>query len=231
MRWFNTPHDLYISGEFKALRRGLMHDRVDAMGILRCEHCGKPILQSYDCIAHHVTEVTTANLNNPEITLNPENIKLVHHKCHNEIHARFGYTIRKVYFIWGSPCSGKNTYVNANKGHNDIIVDVDAIWQAITGGEKYFKPDALKTNVFMLRDALLEQIKTRAGKWQTAYIISGEPRKAARERLCASLGAEPIYIDCTKENALQHLANDPERKNYVQQWTQYIDNFFNNVEL
>lgn len=207
-----------------------MHDRADENGILRCAHCGEPILFGYDCIAHHVIEVTTANLNNPDITLNPANISLVHHKCHNQIHNRFGYAIKKVYFVWGAPCSGKNTYINDVKGNNDIIVDVDALWKAITGGEKYFKPDALKTNVFMLRDALLEQIKTRAGKWQTAYILSTEPRQAARDRLCAALGAEDIYIEVDRETALTRLANDPERRNVVDQWSVYINNFFDIME-
>ena len=230
MRWFNTPHDLYISGEFRGLREQLMHERVDASGILRCAHCGEPIVYGYDCIAHHVIEVTTANLNNPEITLNPDNIKLVHMRCHNAIHERFGFSLKKVYYIWGAPCSGKNTYINANKGHNDIIVDIDAIWQMLTGGEKYFKPDALKTNVFMIRDSLLEQIKTRAGRWQTAYILSTEPRKSTRERICNAIGAEQIYIDVDRETALNRLANDPERVNVVNQWAVYINNFFDNVE-
>ena len=156
---------------------------------------------------------------------------LVHLRCHNVIHDRFCYSQKKVYYIWGAPCSGKNTFVMQSKAANDLLVDMDALWQAVTGGEKYYKPDALKSNVFALRDTLLDQIKTRAGKWQTAYVLSTEPRKAARMRVCAAIGAEPIYIEASREQAIARLQADPEREKFVPQWTNYIDDFFENVEV
>lgn len=230
MRWLNTAHELYTSGEFRKLRAGLMVERVNDSGILCCEYCGKPILHDYDCIAHHKTEVTATNLNDAEITLNPRNIQLVHLRCHNAIHERFGQSCKKVYMIWGAPCSGKNTFVNANKGGNDIIVDMDALWMAITGGAKYFKPEALKTNVFLLRNTLLDQVKTRTGKWNTAYILSTEPRRASRERICREINAEPIQIKVTREEALKRLTADKERKNVADEWAGYINNFFDEIE-
>lgn len=230
MRIFSTAHDLYISGEFRGLRERLMMERVDDKGNLCCEHCGRPILQSHDCIAHHKIEVTAGNLNDYEITLNPSNIALVHHSCHNEIHDRFGWYSRKVYFIWGSPCSGKNSYVSSVMGSNDLLVDMDALWQAITGREKYFKPEALKKNVFLLQSSLFDQIKTGAGGWRSAYILSTETREATRARICRELGAEQIYIPVTKEKALIRLAGDPERSKYVPQWTEYINKFFEEME-
>lgn len=231
MKWLTTPHELYTSGEFRGLRAQLMAERVNSDGLLICEHCGRPILKDFECIAHHVIEVTLANLNDAAITLNPDNIKLVHHKCHNIIHDRFGYSVKRVYLVWGAPCSGKTSFVMQNKGRNDFIIDMDAIWRAITGGEKYDKPDALRTQAFAVRDSLLDTVKTRAGKWATAYYVTTEPRKAARDRLCAKLGAEPLYIPCTRDEALDRLARDPERAAYVVQWAEYINNFFDNVEV
>lgn len=231
MKWLTTPHELYVSGEFRSLRAQLMHERTNEEGLLICEHCGKPILKDYECIAHHVIEVTINNLNDPAVTLNPANIKLVHHHCHNVIHDRFGYSLKRVYLVWGAPCSGKTSFVMQNKGRNDLIIDMDAIWQAITGGSKYDKPDALRTQAFAVRDCLLDSVKTRAGKWATAYYVTTEPRKAARDRMCAKLGAEPLYIPCTKGEALERLANDPERACCVVQWAEYINNFFDNVEV
>lgn len=230
MKWLTTPHELYVSGEFRSLREQLMHERVNAEGLLICEHCGKPILKDYECIAHHVIEVTCNNLNDPAITLNPANIKLVHHGCHNEIHDRFGYSVKRVYLIWGAPCSGKTSFVMQNKGRNDLIIDMDAIWQAITGCNKYDKPDALRTQAFAVRDCLLDSVKTRAGKWATAYYVTTEPRRAARDRLCARLGAEPLFIPCTKAEALERLAKDAERADVQQQWTEYINKFFEEME-
>jgi len=51
----------YRSKEWEALRTRLMLEPVDSNGDVICEHCGKPITVAYDCIAHHVTELTEAN--------------------------------------------------------------------------------------------------------------------------------------------------------------------------
>lgn len=230
MRWLTTPHELYVSSEFRGLREQLMQERVNFEGVLICEHCGKPILHDYECIAHHVIEVTLNNLNDAAITLNPDNIKLVHHHCHNIIHDRFGYSYKRVYLVWGAPCSGKNSFVMQNKGRNDLIIDIDLIWQAITGGMKYDKPDPLRAQAFAVRDCLLDNVKTRAGKWATAYYITTEPRRAARDRLCAKLGAEPLYIPCTKAEALERLAKDTERQEVQQEWQGYIEKWFADFE-
>lgn len=230
MRWLTTPHELYTCTEFRQLRQQLMIERVDKEGNLICSHCHKPIVSGYECIAHHVKEVTINNLNDAAITLNPDNIQLVHHACHNAIHDRFGYALKRVYLVWGAPCSGKSSFVMQNKGRNDLIIDMDLLWQAITGGSKYDKPDPLKTQAFALRDCLLDSVKTRAGKWATAYYLTTEPRRAARDRMCAKLGAQPIYIPCTQDEALERLAKDTERADVQQEWQGYIAKWFAEYE-
>ena len=141
------------------------------------------------------------------------------------IFKRFGYAQgRKVYYVYGAPCSGKSSYVESIKGNSDIIADIDLIWAAITGGQRYVKPDALKVNAFQLYSAVLDQIKTRAGKWERAYIITGGAHKGQRERQLAELGAEPIFIDTPKEVCLQRLKGDTQRD--VTQWAGYIDEWF-----
>lgn len=230
MKWLTTPHELYTSSEFRGLREQLMIERVNDEDLLICEHCGKPIINGFECIAHHVIEVTANNLNDASITLNPANIKLVHHQCHNIIHDRFGYSFKRAYLVWGAPCSGKTSFVLQSKGRNDLIIDIDMIWQAITGGSKYDKPDALRAQAFAVRDCLLDSVKTRAGKWATAYYVTTEPRRAARDRLCAKLGAEPLYIPCTKAEALERLAKDAERQDVQQQWQGYIEKWFADFE-
>lgn len=231
MRIFNTAHELYNSTEFRTLRENLILTRMNKDGVLCCEYCGKPILKDYQTIAHHVTEVTAANLNNPEITLNPLNIQLVHLHCHNEIHGRFGAQCKKVYFVHGAPLAGKSTFVQTEKARGDLVVDIDLIWQALTGGEKYDKPNALIQNVFGVYTELLEQLKTRAGKWTTAYIISAEARKAKRDRIAAEVNAELIYIPATREECLRRLESDDTRENVRELWAQYINNYFDNEEI
>ncbi|MGN0180406.1 MAG: hypothetical protein ACI4DY_13365 [Monoglobaceae bacterium] len=201
-------------------------------GIIYCEYSGKPIIQSYDIVLHHIKPLTMANVNDYSVSLNPENIMIVSQKSHNEIHKRFGYCAqRKVYLVYGSPCSGKTTFVNNIKGNSDLIVDIDNIWQCITGGERYSKPPALKTNVFAIRDTLYDNIKTRAGKWERAYVIAGVPLKGERERLLTTLGAEPIFIDTDKETCLQRLASDNERTpEQKSEWKTFIENWWRDYQ-
>lgn len=206
----------------------LIHERTNkADGILYDEHNGEPLLRSYDIIAHHKKELTLQNVNDYSISLNPENIMLVSHRSHNEIHSRFGYEQgRKVYFVYGAPCSGKSTWVQQIKGNSDIVADIDLIWQAITGGSKYQKPDALKANAFQLYNAVLDMVKTRQGKWARAYVIAGGAHKGQRERTIKDLGAEPIFIDTDKETCLQRLRSDQERQAVAAQWEKFIDDWF-----
>ena len=78
-----------------------------------CGHCNKAIVSKYDCIGHHITHLTKENVNDYNISLNPDNVILVHHKCHNQIHNRFnGYKKKRVFLVYGAPCSGKSTWVN-----------------------------------------------------------------------------------------------------------------------
>ena len=161
---FKSLSEFYTSDIWRDFRAYLIHERTSNDGFVHDEHNGEPIRQSYDIIAHHKQELTLQNVNDVSIALNPDNIILVSHRTHNELHARFGYAQgKKVYYVYGAPCSTKSTYVENNKGNSDLIVDIDNVWQALTG-KRYYKPDALKTNAFDLYRHLLDMAKTRQGK-------------------------------------------------------------------
>ena len=223
---FNSLAQFYNSDVWRALRLQLMNERTKN-GILYDEYNGQPIFKSFDVIAHHKQPVTMQNVNDVSISLNPDNIMLVSHRSHNEIHARYGFTMnKKIYYVYGAPCSGKSTFVQSVKGNSDLIIDIDLIWQALTGGAKYEKPDALKSCVFAVRDILLEKAKQRAGTWERCYIVEGGASKPERERRIAALGAEPIYIKSTRAECVNNLLNDVERLNVREQWIDYINKWF-----
>lgn len=226
---FNSLPQFYNSNEWRCFRQKLIHERTNkADGILYDEHSGEPLLKAYDIVLHHIKPLTMQNVNDFSVSLNPENIMIVSQRSHNEIHSRFGYCAeRKVYYVYGAPCSGKTTFVNSIKGNSDIVVDMDNIWQCITGGSRYEKPNALKTNAFILRDCLYDSIKTRAGKWERAFIISGGAVKSARTREIELFGAEPLFINTDEKTCLQRLATDKNRTAaQKKEWEQYIRRWF-----
>lgn len=204
----------YKSHTWERFVQGLRAERAQSDGSVICEHCGKPIVKAYDCIGHHVEELTEQNVDDVNIALNPENVVLVHFRCHNEIHKRFGNEVRepqRVYIVWGAPCSGKREWVESVAESGDLIVDIDAIWAAVqrhADGVTIDKPNALKTNVFALRDCLIDQIKTRRGRWKNAYIIGGYPLQGERERLANEVGAERlVFIDTPETECLRRASN------------------------
>ena len=230
---FASLSQFYNSDKWRTFRLQLIDERTNKVdGVVYCEHCGKPIVQAYDIVAHHKKPLTMSNVNDYSISLNPANVEIVCQRSHNEIHSRFGYTAqRKVYLVYGSPCSGKTTFVNDVKGNSDLVVDMDNIWQSITGGDRYTKPPALKSIAFAIRETLYDNVKTRAGKWERAYVIAGVPFKSERERLCERLGAELIHIGTDKQTCLNRLASDQERTiEQKKEWAGYIEKYWNDYQ-
>lgn len=218
-------YNFYRSDQWENLLKVLKLERVDSHKNIICAHCGKPIVKAYDCIGHHIIELTEENYTDANISLNPDNIQLVHHKCHNIIHNKLYSGNRQVFIVYGSPLSGKSSYVSEAMGEGDLIIDMDSIWQCVSGCERYVKPNRLKSVVFAVRDNLLESVKYRRGKWQNAYIIGGYPFKAERERLLDSLGAREVFIDTEREECLNRLLACEDGRD-VTEWTKYIEDWW-----
>lgn len=218
-----TLSTFYHSQEWEKLLKQLRIDRLNDEGEIICEYCGKPISKAYDMIGHHKTELTDENVNDLTISLNPDNIAFVHHRCHNYIHNKFGYAVREIYLVYGAPMSDKTAWVHDNMAEGDLIIDIDSIWQCVSGCERYVKPNRLRSIVFRVRDSLLEACRYRAGKWQNCYIIGGYPLSSERERLCKELGARSIFIDSSLDDCLVRLResgikNQDEFAGYISDW-------------
>lgn len=212
-----TPFTFYRSDLWRDFKRNLMIERTNADGLIICEHCGKPIMKAYDCIGHHKVELTDENVNDYSISLNPDLVELIHFKCHNEKHRRFGGFNQRVFLVYGSPCSGKTTWVREHAEPDDLIIDLDSIWECISNTDRYHKPNRLKANVFGVRDCLIDQVKIRKGMWRDCYIIGGYPLRTDRDRICDLLRAEPIFIDETMETCMSRADNDAWKK-YITDW-------------
>lgn len=223
MSMYNLSN-FYKSKEWESLLKVLKNERANDDGELICWHCKKPIVKKYDAIGHHTIFLTEDNVNNPEISLNPGLIQFVHHRCHNIIHNKLGFTKREVFLVYGSPLSGKTTYVDSVLEPGDLVIDIDNIWECISGLDRFMKPARLNANVFAIRDELLRQVKYRVGKWNNAYIIGGYPLISERERLCKELGAREIYIESTKEECLMRLEKSDNRDK--SEWKKFIEDWW-----
>ena len=215
-----TLDNFYRSKEWQRFREVVIADRLTEDGYIIDEVTGKPIVNAYDIILHHTIFLTEDNVNDYNISLNPDLIQIVSHKTHNRIHNKLGYTKREIFLVYGSPLAGKSTYVSSVAEPGDFIVDLNNIWQCVSINGVH--ANKLKSVVFSVRDKLLEDVKYRLGHWDNCYIVGGYPLISERERICKDLGAREIFIDTPKEECLKRLEEsdlDQEAyKKYIEDW-------------
>lgn len=215
-------HNFYTSDKWVNFRLNLILERGNT-----CERCGKKINKGRDIIGHHKIELTPENVHDYNISLNPDKVEIVCFDCHNKDHKRFGYQGKKeVYLVYGPPMSGKSSYVREHMMRGDLIVDMDSLYAAVSFLPDYDKPDNLYSNVIQMQNTLLDNIKTRYGKWHSAWVIGGYADKYKRERLADDLGAELIYCELDREQCISRLHGDEDRQYRIDEWTKYIDKWF-----
>jgi predicted kinase len=242
MRHFVSTAQFYKSVDWANCKAQVLLDRQRADGTVFCEFCGQPILKGFNpqarnnsgaIVFHHKTFLNNQNVNDASVAINPLNIALLHWNCHNEIHRRFGFgggglPEKKVYLITGAPCSGKTTFARERLEPNDLILDIDDIWQTISGQPRYTKPNSVKSLVFAVRDEIRDLIGRGAGSWRNAFIIESLPSKHDRERAADKYKAhnvEVVTMDATAEECLQRLRENPNGRD-VQAYEGYINEYF-----
>lgn len=193
-----------------------------------CEDCGGAA-----SVVHHITYIKPWNVNNPEITLNWDNLKAVCEKCHAQEHAQDlkkrggearrngvafdeeGNLIKQanVFLICGSPASGKTTYVAEHKCSNDLVVDVDYICAALAGetGNVHLDHKPILSVALEVRELLYQIIQTRRGKWERAFVITTVADVREMKAVADELRAEVVLMETTLQECLQRIANDPSR--------------------
>lgn len=202
-------HAFYCRKDYLDLARAC---KIKSGGV--CAKCGG-VFDISELRPHHKVELTLDNIDDVNVTLNPDNIEVLCHDCHNAAHKRFGYAVgaKRVYLVYGSPCAGKTTYVNSVATRNDLIVDLDKIHRAICICGLYDKPDATKRVAFNVRDYLLDEVRTATPrrKWRDAYIIGTYPDRIDRDMFVQDYGAELVHIDTSKEECIKRAYQDIER--------------------
>lgn len=122
--------------------------------------------------------------------------------------------------VYGSPCSGKTTYVKEHAGANDLIVDVDFIYSAISGRNPHDINLAQYAVATDLREILYDIIRDRKGRWADAWIISTASTDSQLQRLIDRVNADNVVlIDTPKEICLERAAERPTNfERHVERW-------------
>jgi len=103
---------------------------------------------------------------------------------------------------------------------------MDQLYKAITLLPDYDKPDILLINIRDIYNTLLDNIKTRYGKWHSAWVVTGGADRYKREKLADDLGAELVFCDVSWDECLRRLEADEGRASRKDEWRGYIDKWF-----
>lgn len=245
MRHFSTTAQFYRSQEWQDCKALVLHRELERNpdGVIRCAYCGQPILKGFNpteknnrgaIVFHHVIPLNTFNVNDASIAINPENIQVLHWRCHNEVHERFGVNQaqqrleRKVYLITGAPLSGKSTFAREHRQDGDLVLDIDDIWQAVSGCPRYQKPKSIKPIVFGLRDEIKVMVARGLGSWRNAFIIESLPNALERNKEAErykSQNVEVLTMEATEAECLERLHRDPQGRS-IEEYEKFIRDYF-----
>lgn len=132
------------------------------------------------------------------------------------------YARKTVNVVYGSPCSGKTTYVREHAGDDDIIVDADALYAAISNHDPH-RMNATQYNIasYDLRETMYDVIRSRKGKWRTAWVIAVCPTQNDRDKVKERIRADRfILIDTDEKTCIER------GKERGEGWEKVIHNWF-----
>ncbi len=193
-----------------------------------CEDCGGAA-----SVVHHITYIKPWNVNDPNITLNWDNLKAVCVDCHALEHSQDmkkrggearlngiafdeeGNVIKQanVFLVCGSPASGKTTYVAEHKGKSDLVIDLDYICAALAGetGNVHLDHRPILSVALEVRELLYQIIAERRGKWERAFIITTIADVREMKAVADELRAEIVLMNTALPECLERIKNDPSR--------------------
>ena len=243
MKHYDNTAQFYRSQDWDNCKAQVTAERIKEDGCIYCELCGKPIVKNFNpnernnagaVVFHNKTYLNNYNVNDAAISINPKNIMVLHWSCHNEIHGRFNgsntQVEKKVYIITGASCSGKTTFTKERMQEGDIILDIDDLWEMVSGQPRYIKPNQLKPIVFNIRQQLKENIARGVGTWRNAFIIESLPYATDRQREAErykAFNVEIITMEATRDECLARLHRNPNGRN-IKAYEKYINDYYDN---
>lgn len=118
--------------------------------------------------------------------------------------------------ICGAPGSGKTTYVAQHAQRGDLIIDVDALYHAMSGLPWYDKPKSLLGHILAARDGALDELSRTPDV--NAWIIADVPTRTERDAFRARLNAEVAVMETPVIDCLERISQDGRRAGQLQEW-------------
>lgn len=234
--------------------RGAYIDEREAVDGGLCELCQ----EEPGTEVHHKIFLRPENIDDENITLNPENFMLLCFDCHQREHeaarkiamlnakqreGKRGVLINgsyyydddgniqpfRVYVVWGAPGSGKSTYVREHIQSGDIVIDLDLIGRALSLADKTDVPRNVERIAYDIRDYLYTRIADRTIDAKRVWVIAGLPKREHRQQVASLLNAELVFIEASFTDCYSRILHDSERKDKALQLA-IIEKWFRDYE-
>jgi len=134
------------------------------------------------------------------------------------------------HIVCGPPGSGKSSYVLQRVGSCDVVVDVDALYHAITFLPYYDKPQSLLDLVLTVRDVLIANLPRYRDRYYNAWVITSGASMLSRAKLAVRLNADVIVLEISPQECMRRIAHDPRRSANAAAWQQLVAAWWNDYE-
>ncbi|MFH0902330.1 MAG: AAA family ATPase [Pseudomonadota bacterium] len=135
----------------------------------------------------------------------------------------------KVTVVCGPPASGKTTYVRKWAQAGDLIVDVDTLYEALSGLPMYDRPKELLSFVCEARDAVIQRLKRHSDVGR-AWIITSAPRMATRNSFRLAFAATVIVLEVALNECTRRIDQDERRRGQLGEWHLLVKEWWQNYE-
>ena len=222
-RWRGTPAERGYGAEWQRLRRRILKRAPF------CQMCGDKATQ-VDHVLPKAQGGTDDEWNLQGLCATCHDAKTLRERGQGQrLPARPMTDQAQVTAIVGPAGSGKSYYVAQHSRWGDLIVDLDAIYCALSGLPPYEKPDTLLPFVCEARDAVIARL-ARGSAIRAAWIVTSAADAATRERLRQQLRAHVIVFETPPDECLRRIANDPRRQDKWELWTPIVQQWWHNYE-
>lgn len=193
-----------------------------------CAECQRHGLVVVATTVDHVTPIKASGA-----WMDAGNLQSLCVACHNrktadEMRQAPAAEAAGVVIVCGPPGSGKTRYVRERARRGDLIVDLDALFVALSGLPWYEKPDELLPYAAAARDAVIDRLQR--GGLRQAWIIMGGAKRAQREALAARLHATVVMLDVAPDECLRRIQQDERRADRWRAWEPLVRDWWREYE-
>lgn len=119
--------------------------------------------------------------------------------------------LNNITLVCGPPCSGKTTYVREHMQSGDLVIDLDAILQALSfADDPHAQQASLLPFAWQARDAVLDRLAARPDRPQHTWIIDSAASQSRRLAITQRFSAAVVCIDTARDVCLERAAQRPD---------------------